>query len=71
MNNMMQMFQQFRQNPMQWLVSRGMNVPQNIANDPNAIIQYMMNNGQISQQQYNQAAQMARQFQNGGNNTWQ
>jgi predicted amidophosphoribosyltransferase len=64
MSNVMQLFQVFRQNPMQFLLSRGMNVPQNIQNDPNAIIQYMLNNGQISQQQYNQAAQMARQFQN-------
>lgn len=63
-NNVFQQFQQFRQNPMQWLASRGMQVPQEIANDPNAIIQHMMNSGKITQQQYNQAAQMARQMQN-------
>lgn len=62
MNNMLQQFQMFRQNPMQWLMSRGMKVPQNIVNDPNAIIQHLMNTGQISQQQYNQANQMAKQF---------
>lgn len=65
-NNMMQMFQVFRQNPMQYLLSRGANIPQNIQNNPDEIIQYMLNTGQITQQQYNQAAQMARQFQNGG-----
>lgn len=70
-NNMMQMFQQFQQNPMQWLISRGMNVPQNIANDPAAIVQHLMNTGQITQQQYNQAAQMARQMNMGGNNGYQ
>lgn len=64
MPNMFQQFQQFKQNPMQWLASRGMQVPQEIANDPNAIIQHMMNSGRITQQQYNQAAQMARQMQN-------
>lgn len=63
MNNVMQMFQIFRQNPMQWLISRGANIPSNI-NDPNAIIQHMMNTGQITQQQYNQAVQTARQMQN-------
>ena len=63
-NNMFQQFQQFRQNPMQWRASRGMQVPQQIAGDPNAIIQYMMNNGKLSQEQYNQAAQMAQQMQN-------
>ena len=62
MNNMLQQFQMFRQNPMQWLMSRGMKVPQNMMNDPNAIIQHLMNTGQISQQQYNQANQMAKQF---------
>ena len=64
MSNMFQQFQQFRQNPMQWLTSRGVQVPQEIAGNPDAIIQYMMNNGRLSQQQYNQAAQMARQLQN-------
>lgn len=62
MNNMLQQFQMFRQNPMQWLMSRGMKVPQNMMNDPNAIIQHLMNTGQITQQQYNQANQMAKQF---------
>jgi RIO-like serine/threonine protein kinase len=59
---MFQQFQMFRQNPMQWLMSRGMKVPQNIVNDPNAIIQHLIDTGQISQQQYNQASQMAKQF---------
>lgn len=67
-NNLMQMFQQFQQNPLQWLISRGMNVPQNIAHDPAAIVQHLMNTGQITQQQYNQAAQMARQMNFGGRN---
>ena len=62
MNNMFQQFQMFRQNPMQWLMGKGLNVPQSIANDPNAIIQHLMNNGQLTQDQYNQAAQMAKQF---------
>lgn len=63
MSNMFQQFQQFRQNPMQWLASRGMQVPQEIVNDPNAIIQHMMNSGKLTQEQYNQASQMARQLQ--------
>ena len=62
MNNFMQMLQALQANPIQFLMQRKFNVPQNIANDPNAIVQYLMNSGQISQQQYNQAAQMARQF---------
>lgn len=62
MNNPMQMINQIRQNPMQFLASRGLNIPQNIANDPNAIIQHLMNNGSISQEQYNQAINMAKQL---------
>jgi len=62
-SNLMYQLQALRQNPMQFLMQRRFNVPQNIASDPNAIIQHLMNTGQISQAQYNQAAQMAKQFQ--------
>lgn len=48
MNGMMQRFQQFRQ------MFQG---------DPRQQIQQMMNSGKISQQQYNQAVQMANQLQ--------
>lgn len=60
MNNMMQ-FQQFMQNPMMYMMQKGMNIPQGM-NDPNQIVQHLLNTGQITQAQYNQAAQMARQF---------
>lgn len=53
-----------KQNPMQFLMQRKFNVPQNIQNDPNAIIQHLMNTGQVSQQQYNRASSMAKQFMN-------
>ena len=62
MNNFMQMLQALQNNPIQFLMQRKFNVPQNIANDPNAIAQYLMNTGQVTQQQYNQAAQMANRF---------
>lgn len=55
---MMQMLQQLKSNPMAML-SR-YNIPQNIANNPQAVIQAMMNNGTISQDQYNNAMQMAK-----------
>lgn len=56
--NTMQMLSQLRQNPMQFLQRAGMRVPQNL-NDPNQIIQYLMNSGQVSQQRYEQARQIA------------
>ena len=60
--NMMQMLQQFRQNPMQMLMQRKMNVPQTLASDPNAILNHLLQTGQISQSQVNQAYQMAQGF---------
>ena len=63
MNNFMQMLQQFKQNPMQMIMQRRLNLPQNIAmNDPNAILQSLLQSGQITQQQVNQAYQAAQRF---------
>ena len=64
MNNIMSMmgqFQQFMQNPA--AVISTMKIPQQYANDPNGMIQYLMNTGKLSQQQYNQAVNAARQLQ--------
>lgn len=57
--NPFQMMQQLKANPMA-LLSKRFNIPQNIGNDPNQIIQHLMNTGQISQAQYNAANQQAR-----------
>lgn len=62
MNGIMQMLQQFKQNPMQMLLQRRLNVPQNVMNDPNAILNYLVQSGQVSQQQINSAYQMMGQF---------
>lgn len=59
--NPMQMLQQLRANPLQFLRQAGYNVPDNLSN-PNDIIQHLMNSGQISQQRYEQARQMVAQF---------
>lgn len=56
--NMMQMLAQLKGNPMSMLGR--FNIPQNIMNDPQAVVQHMMNNGMVSQDQYNNAVQMAR-----------
>lgn len=52
----MQAYSQFRNNPMAFL-SRRFNLPQNM-NDPQAIVQHLLNSGQVSQAQVNQAMQM-------------
>lgn len=60
--NMASALQNLKQNPMQFLMQNKFNIPQNIANDPNAIIQHLMNSGQVTQSQYDRAMQMAQQF---------
>lgn len=57
-NDVFNVFNQLRQNPMQVLSMR-FNIPQNInMNDPNSIIQHLLNTGQVSQQQVNQCMGM-------------
>ena len=60
--NPFQMLQQFKAHPMQFILQRNMNVPQNIAGDPNAILNHLLKTGQITQQQINNAYQMMGQF---------
>lgn len=59
--NIMQMLPQLKSNPLALLRQAGFNVPANMSN-PQAIIQHLMNSGQISQQQLTQAQQMAQNF---------
>lgn len=62
-NNLMNLFQNFMQNPYQMLAQRGINLPQGM-NDPNAIIQHLMDSGKVDQQAYNEASQRANQMKN-------
>ena len=53
MNNIMSMYQQFRNNPMSMLMQR-YNIPQGIdTSNPQSIIQHLLNTGQVSQAQIN------------------
>ena len=54
--NIQELVNQFRQNPIQMLC-RKYNIPENL-NDPNAIIQHLLNTNQVTQAQVNQAMQM-------------
>ena len=60
--NIMQMVNQFKANPMQMLLQRRLNVPQNIVNDPNAILNHLLQTGQVSQEQVNRAYQTAQSY---------
>ena len=56
-NNIFNMLQGLMQNPVQTLMSANLNIPGNIANNPQAIVQHLLSTGQISQDQVNQAMQ--------------
>lgn len=56
MNDIMNLYQQMQSNPIQFL-SKRFNIPQNL-NDPNAILQHLLNSGQVSQAQINNIMQL-------------
>lgn len=55
-NNFVSMLNQFKQNPMAML-SKRYNIPQDM-NDPNQILQHLLNTNQVSQAQVNKVMQM-------------
>ena len=55
-NNFLSTLNQFKQNSVAML-SRKYNIPQDM-NDPNQILQYLLNSGQVSQEQVNRIMQM-------------
>mgnify|MGYP007013875738 CR=1 FL=1 len=58
----MSQFKTFTQNPMQFLMERKINVPRQFANDPHGAVQYMLNSGQMSQEQLNSLTQIAQRM---------
>ena len=58
-NQLLNQFQQFKSNPMSFLVQRNVNIPRNLMNNPEEAVNYLLKNGQMSQEQYNQLSQMA------------
>ena len=61
-NQLMQSLQQLKSNPMQFLAQRRLNVPANLANDPSAILQHLVQTGQVSQDAVNRVYQQIGQF---------
>lgn len=55
-NNFVTMLNQFKQNPMA-LLSQRFNIPQDM-NNPNDILQHLLNTHQVSQEQVNKVMQM-------------
>ena len=61
MNSLYQ--QQMGQQPMNNLVQRFQQFKQTFSGDPRQQVQQLLNRGKVSQQQYNNAVQMANQLQ--------
>jgi len=59
--NIMQMLPGLKQNPIGALQSAGFNIPNNLSN-PQQIVQYLMQSGQINQGQLDYAQKMAQIF---------
>ena len=61
MNNPMAMLSQLKANPVQFLMQRRFNIPADM-NDPQKILNHLLQSGQVSQQQLNAAYQQMGQF---------
>ena len=59
--NLIQVVNQLQSNPMQFLASRGVDIPKDMTN-PDEIISYLMRTGKVSQAQYDRVVKMAQQF---------
>ena len=63
MMQMLSMLPKFMQNPMSAMMECGMNVPENIRGNPQAITNFLLNSGQMTQEQYNTVAPFANMAQ--------
>lgn len=66
-NNFMGQFKQFMGNPMQYMTMMKLNIPREYMNSPDDAIQYLMNTGKLSQEQYNYLNRRAKEIQNDPN----
>ena len=60
---MLQKFQEFMRNPIAAFMGTGLNIPQNLQGNPEAITNYLRSSGQMTDDQYNQAVQFANMAQ--------
>lgn len=58
-NNPMSMLNEIKANPVQFLATRGVNIPSGM-NNPNDILNHLMRTGKVSQAQYNAVANIAQ-----------
>ena len=58
--------QQFKKNPLGFLLHTKYNIPTSIMNDPSAMLNYVIQTKQVSQAQTNTGQALFNQIQNGG-----
>lgn len=61
-NNMANQFNMFMKNPMQFLISKRINIPQEYANNPQGAVQYLMSTGKMSQMTFENLRSQASQM---------
>lgn len=61
-NSIFGRFKQFMQNPMQCLMQSRMNIPPQYQNDPKAAFDYLVQTGQIDQDNINKVMSIAQQM---------
>ena len=60
--DMLNEFALFQQNPQQYLLSKGLNIPADKLNDPQSAVEYILASGQGTQDQLNQFKTMLSMF---------
>lgn len=61
-NDMLAEFANFQKNPAQYLISKGLNIPPEMMNDPQKAVEYIITSGQGTQEQLNQFRTMLSMF---------
>lgn len=63
MMQMLRMLPKFMQNPIGAMMECGMNIPENIQGNPQAMTNFLLNSGQMTQEQYDTVAPLANMAQ--------
>ena len=61
-NNMQEQLQKLKNNPKEFLQQAGVNVPDDMLNNPQAIVMHLMQTGQVSNPALQRTMQMVRQM---------
>ena len=57
-----QMLQQVKENPIEYGKKQGYNIPENLAGDPRAMVQHLINSGQVGGPLFQKVMPMIRQL---------